>query len=116
MIEQKTLFEEPASSDAEKKIRILDYIPPGKENAVSMRYLAMIRKTDTRAVRSMVLNARIAGHVIIGDDYGYYQPCYEEDLTGWIRREEATLRSKERALRSAKEALAEGRYPKAVAE
>lgn len=111
MIEQKMLFEEPASSDTQKKHVIMNYIPSGKYNAVSMRYLAMILNTNTRVIRSMVLNARIAGHIIIGDDNGYYLPCYEEDLIGWIQREKAALRSKERALQSALTALTENRFP-----
>ena len=82
MIEQATLFKEELP-------KILDYIPEGRENAVSMRYLAVILNTDARTIRSMVHNARISGHVVIGDDSGYYKPVYEEDLTGWIRKETA---------------------------
>ena len=105
MIEQTSLF-------AEELPMILDYIPEGREHAVSMRYLAIILNTDTRTIRSMVHNARISGHVVIGDDSGYYKPVYEEDVTGWIRKETAALRSKNMALQSARNALTEGRYPR----
>lgn len=104
MIEQTALFEEELPA-------ILDYIPSGKDNAVSMRYLAVILSTDTRKIRSMVHNARISGHVVIGDENGYYKPECEEDLIGWIRKETAALRSKNMALQSARIALSEGRYP-----
>ena len=105
MIEQTTLFKEELPL-------ILDYIPEGRENAVSMRYLAIILNTDARTIRSMVHNARISGHVIIGDDSGYFKPVYEEDLIRWISKETAALRSKNKALQSARNALTEGRYPR----
>lgn len=107
MIEQAALFEDEPVKFSE----ILEYIPEGKENAVSMRYLADLLNKDTREIREKVLKARIDGHVIIGDENGYYKPSCEADLIGWIRRSEAALESKNKALLGARRALLEGRYP-----
>lgn len=120
MIVQEKLFETNSESDKEEKKNsysvILNYIPTGKEYAISMKHLAHLLNTTPRQIRSMVHHARCEGSVIVADDNGYYLPVSQEELTAWIRRYEASARSVFKALASAKTALAEGRYPKAEDE
>lgn len=117
MIEQARLFEEdPEEIKSDQQPKIMDLIPEGRENAASMRYLAMICQRDERSIREMVKTARISGSIICGDDAGYFLPTCEEELARWIHRAESSLISTARSLQPAKKALAEGRYPKEKAE
>lgn len=118
MIEQVRLFEDPEEeirSESEKP-KIMDFIPEGRAAAVSMQYLALLLHTDERSIRKMVHDARIAGHIICSDECGYYLPVCAEDLTRWIHRAESSLISKSKALQPARQAEAEGRYPRTEAE
>lgn len=65
---------------------ILDHIPSGRMNAVTMRYLAMILGTDTRQIRHMIENARIDGNIIAGTNDGLFVPETEEELCEYINR------------------------------
>lgn len=57
---------------------ITDYIPTGRENAVSKQFLASISGLNERKVRAQISNARRHGICIIYRfDGGYYMP----DLT-----------------------------------
>lgn len=111
------LFEDEDRHDADqgngegKKHRIMDYIPYGKDQSVSMKALASIFNKGDREIRLMVRNARLDGEIIVGDENGYYQPVYEEDLDRWIRKEEAAATGKFKMLQSAKDARDEHRYP-----
>ena len=114
-IEQVKLFEEdqPAQDKEQKDFPFLRWLGTGRSEAISMTFLARVTNVDKRTVRSMVHSARLCGHVICGDDNGYYLHGTEEELTAWIRREEAAIGAKIRGIQSAKIAQAEGRYPKA---
>lgn len=111
------LFEDEDRHEADqgtgegKKHRIMDYIPCGKDQSVSMKALASIFNKGDREIRLMVRNARLDGEIIVGDENGYYQPVYEEDLDRWIRKEEAAATGKFKMLQSAKDARDEHRYP-----
>lgn len=113
MIEKLKLFEdEPVKKDPEKKdLRIIDYIPIGEAHSVSMFDLSLILEVDERTVRSMVMADRINGAVICSGDSGYFLPVYAEDVIQWISRQEAALKSKSKTLKSARAALAAGKYP-----
>lgn len=111
MIEQVRLFEDPKEIKTDQLPKIMDFIPEGRENAVSMWSLSLALRTDERTVRKMVHDARISGQIICSDEYGYYQPVCEEDLIKWLHRTESALKSKSKALQSARTALSEGRYP-----
>ena len=114
MFEKLKLFEDQPVQDQTdlKPFKILQYIGVGRTAAVSMRYLATIQHTDMRTVRSQILAARLAGHVIIGDDFGYYLPSCEEELTAWINRQKAALKSKSKSMTGALQAQSQGRYPR----
>ena len=59
---------------------ILDLVPTGIQNAVSMSYVARILNTDERTVRSMVEKARQDGNIIAVCEDGYFIPDTLEDL------------------------------------
>ena len=76
---------------------ISKFIPNGKENAVSMRYLANILDVAERDIRQAILNARLQGEIICGTQFGYYTPADDSELTEYYyyarTRALTTLRS-----------------------
>ena len=73
-------------------MKILDYIPRGQENAVSMADLAAAIGTDERTVRKIIEKARLEGAVIIGDNSGYYKPASRQELEPYVHRIEKKAR------------------------
>lgn len=69
---------------------LIDYIPVGKENAVSRHYLATTTGFSDRFVRKEIENLRQAGVVICSAfDYkekGYYLPANEEEKNEFLRK------------------------------
>lgn len=65
---------------------ILDRIPSGRDNAVSMRYLASILGRDERQIRHMIENARIDGNIIAGTGAGIFIPETEAELREYVNR------------------------------
>lgn len=81
------------------------YIPLGCENAVSMKYLSQMTGMSEREVRSAVNEARLQGHMIVGDDHGYYFADNVGELVGYyfrLRKHAKTTRS---VLRKVKQSL-----------
>lgn len=75
------------TKDKQTKVeRIVSCMPMGRENAVPMRYIAVILNMSEREVRSAVNEARLAGHMIIGDDFGYYLPETDGELLDYYFR------------------------------
>lgn len=71
----------------EKQVeKIVSCMPMGRENAVPMRYIAVILNMSEREVRSTVNEARLAGHMIVGDDNGYYLPETDGELLDYYFR------------------------------
>lgn len=64
---------------------IMDYIPTGKDNAVSMKDLAIAMRTDARTVRKMIHSARMDGAIICGTNAGYYKPETDDELLSYYR-------------------------------
>lgn len=60
--------------------RILELIPEGRENAVSLAYLADLLQVNERTVKKYVSMIRIQGTPIIGDVCGYYKPADRSEL------------------------------------
>ena len=71
---------------------ILNYIPVGKDKAVTRSQLCAMTGMSDRGVRKLIENARIEGNIIINaqDGAGYYISNDAED----IRRQMATNRSR----------------------
>lgn len=85
-------------------INILDYIPKGKENAISrakLRYLTGL--TDSK-MRTLIREARHETPIInLQDGKGYYVPTEIEEVDRFIAQEEKRAKSIFANLRSAKE-------------
>ena len=59
--------------------RVVDLIPVGKNNAISMRSLSSLLRIDSRVLRQIVQELRLSGHVICSCQYGYFRPS--ENIT-----------------------------------
>lgn len=88
---------------------ITDFIPYGKENAVSREYLANMTGLDDRTVRELIEKAR-KDVPIISLKKGYYLPLVEEerqDVQRWLitqgKRGSAIFNSTEGAIKWLKE-------------
>ncbi|MDO4484257.1 MAG: hypothetical protein Q4C54_07460 [Clostridia bacterium] len=77
---------------------IVNLIPEGEENAVSMRDLARALQTEERKVRQYVEKARADGLFICSGDAGYFLPADDADLIRYYRRHHARLKTSYRAL------------------
>lgn len=93
---------------------VLDFIPIGKRNAISMPELSLRMGESERVARKAVFEARRRGAVICstcsGDSFdGYYFPASVEEALPYIRLQESRIRSAQEALRSAKNFIEAGR-------
>lgn len=78
---------------------ITDFIPYGRENAISRQALAQLTGMDDRQVRRMIEDARCNVVIInLQDGKGYYLPTSNEreDVVRWYR---ATLKRAKKILR-----------------
>ena len=78
---------------------ITDFIPYGRENAISRQALAQLTGMDDRQVRRMIEDARCNVVIInLQDGKGYYLPTSNEreDVERWYR---ATLKRAKKILR-----------------
>ena len=92
----------------EKKVRInaiMAFMPKGRENGVSMRYIAQMTGMSEREVRSAVNEARLAGHMIVGDDCGYYVAGSVEELVVYFFRLRKHAKTTQSILRKVKRGL-----------
>ena len=94
------------------KHTILDMIPEGRENAVSMADLARVLKVEERQIRKIVFDARIDGTVICGTAAGYYKPATEAEIREYIAIAGSRSISGLKALRAARKKLSEMRTVK----
>lgn len=93
---------------------IINYIPIGKENAISMPELSERTGRSQREVRKAVFNARCKGAVICstcsGDSFdGYYFPASVEEALPYVRLQKSRMRSARQALKSAEKFIAEAK-------
>lgn len=65
--------------------RILELIPKGRENAVSLHYLAEMLNISERTIKKHVSHIRKKGTPIVGDQFGYYKPANREELQWYYR-------------------------------
>lgn len=92
------------------KSNILEFIPIGKENAISMSELAIRRGVCKRTARKMVFEERCSGAVICstcsGDGFdGYYRPASIEEASPFIQMQKNRIRSAKLAMKSAEDFL-----------
>lgn len=73
-------------ADADRTInRILELIPKGRENAVSLYYLAEMLNVNERTIKKYISHIRKNGTPIVGDQFGYYKPANREELEWFYR-------------------------------
>lgn len=80
---------------------ILQMIPRGKMNAVSMRYLSIFLGVDQRTIRSMIAKARIDGNIIAGTDAGLFIPETVSELLEYVRRTQSRIKTSSETLKPA---------------
>lgn len=74
------------------KRAIVDLIPFGEENAISMCDLARALDVTPRTVRRRVHEAR-KGAIICENEYGYFTPASIDELRDYIHRGQARVMS-----------------------
>lgn len=85
--------------DPASKYRVLlDNIPQGIDDAISMKELSEILGTTERETRSRVLKCRISGNIIGSTDNGYYIPDQLWELVAHHHRAASHIRSSSLAL------------------
>ena len=71
-------------------MNIEEYIPTGKDNAISRRQLVTLTRLTDRDVRRLINLARRTTVIISADDgSGYYLPTEYEELRQYYARESA---------------------------
>ena len=84
---------------------ILEYIPEGKEHAISAQRLAEISGAKSqRCLRADIRELRKAGELICSSPAGYYKPATREELAGFIRMMERHAAGVFQAIASARKA------------
>lgn len=88
------------------QINVLDFLPFGIKNALSMSELAKRMGTNQRTARKMVFEARRRGEVICStcgeNASGYYRPNNATEVRPYIAMQEHRISSAKAALKSAK--------------
>lgn len=72
---------------------LLDRIPCGEENAVSMRDLARALGEDPRQTRLRIEKARVDRNIIASTDQGYFIPETEAELREYVCRTWARIKT-----------------------
>lgn len=70
---------------------ILDRIPSGSGNAVSMRDLARGLGETEREIRFRIQKARVDGNVIAGTDAGIFIPETDDELREYVNRSQSRI-------------------------
>ncbi len=65
---------------------LIDLIPEGKQDAISMKALSKLVELPSSDVRQMILNARKVGILICSGDEGYYFPADDNELKEYRNR------------------------------
>ena len=91
-------------------MKIEDYIPEGRANAISREELVLRTGLPDRQVRKMIETARETGCIInLQDGEGYYIPTKEEriDVQTWYRAQRSRAIGVLKSLKGAEQWLAE---------
>ena len=87
---------------------ILEYIPEGKEHAISAQRLAEITGAKSqRCLRADIRELRKAGELICSSPAGYYKPATRAELDDFIKRMRAHALGVFQAIASARKAQKE---------
>ena len=77
-------------------MNIIDFIPEGKENAVTREYLCSVTGFPDRKIRDEIARARLDCAILnLSDGKGYYRPTKDDyaDLRRYKKQEENRIRS-----------------------
>lgn len=89
-------------------MNITNYIPKGKENAITRKDLCKITGLSDRNVRERISQARRETVIInLQNGKGYYQPTEAAEIEQFVRQETARLKSIGWSLKAARNALKE---------
>lgn len=92
-------------------MKITDFIPYGKENAISNNNLAIASGTDERKARRLVHQARANGEPICSTSEerkgGYFMPANEFEARIYYRQQRSRIKSAIAALNGVKKYLKE---------
>ena len=89
-------------------MNIIDFIPFGKENAITREQLKVLTGLPDREIRDMIKKERRYRPIInMQDGDGYFQPTQEEKdyVRKWIKQEMRRAKSSFWSLRGAKQFL-----------
>lgn len=92
------------------KYNVIDFIPSGRNHAISMSKLAQRMGTDQRTARKLVFETRRSGAVICStcseNAHGYYCPNNAAEVRPYISMQLSRIRSAQKALKSAQGLIA----------
>jgi hypothetical protein len=87
-------------------MNILDYIPKGKDNAITRAELTARTGLNDRVVRELISQARRDTVIInLSNGNGYYIPTDRAEIERYVRQETARLKSIGWSLKAARRSL-----------
>lgn len=110
-----SLFLRSVKSSAQRRketMNIIEYIPHGIKNAVSMTELAFRTGESKRTVRKLIHQARLDGEVICstcdGDRGGYYIPLTPAEARPFYHQQQARINSSIAAISAVSDYIKDG--------
>jgi len=88
----------PNAEMQEKYQALIDRLPEGHENAVSMKTLADSFDMKPAELRSYVLSARLDNVLVLSGQNGFFLPETEEEIEEYETKRRRYLRTAEKAL------------------
>ncbi len=90
----------------------ISFIPDGRENARSMKELALILGIDVRTVRTHILAAHLSGSPICstckGNQHGYFMPCNVAEARLYLQEQHSRIRTSKAAMRAVEDYILKG--------
>lgn len=91
-------------------MKLLEYIPVGRNNAIAMRELSEWLDVDPRRLRLLIQREREQGDPICSDweHGGYFMPANECEARSYYRQQRSRIKSARAALNGVTKYLREG--------
>lgn len=86
-------------------MNILELIPKGMNNAISMHDISVLSGMDEREVRQSIFDARCNGTIICSSVNGYFFPETNTELLAWYRTVKKRGMASLESLKSARKQL-----------
>ena len=80
-------------------IKISDFLSVGQDQAVSLPDLSVAVNLSERAVKKEILNARLSGELILSSDRGYFLPANQDEISEYVIKRKAGIKTAGAALR-----------------